>query len=187
MPRKLGSELELQNRIDLRMARWRSAAPHSRDLCRGSPQAGRRYRADTHVRSLNKTCSQRCFSFSVERASARSLAAGVHLECSRTSCNCGKHPAFGLSPRTEKVTTGRNGIGRSDKRICKNFRPGKVHQRITSGSKWAGAVKDESLRDSGSLFPRISRFKDPPKQVSLGFEGNRIPARAARSPMSLRA
>src|SRR5260370_36124336 len=128
MLRKPGPELESQNRIDLRMARWRSAALHSRDSCRESPQAGQRYRADTHVRSLNKTCSQHCFSFSVERASARSLAAGVHLECNRTFCNCGKHPAFGLSPRTEKLTTGRNGISRSDKRICKNFRPGKVHQ-----------------------------------------------------------
>src|ERR1700736_7024917 len=128
MPRKPGSELEMQNRIDLRMTRWRNAAPHSRDFCRESRQAGQRYRADTHVRSLNKTCSQRCFSFSVERASARSLAAAVHLECNRTSCNCGKHPALGPSPRTEKLTTERNGTGRPDKRICKNFRPGKIHQ-----------------------------------------------------------
>src|SRR3974377_1673786 len=104
MPRKPKSELELQNRIDLRMARWRSAAPHSRDFSRESPEGGRRYRADTHVRSPNKTCSQRCFSFSVERASARSLAGGVHLECNRTSCNCGKHPAVGLLPRTEQIT-----------------------------------------------------------------------------------
>src|SRR5271165_1405588 len=128
MPRRPGSELELQNRIDLRTARWRNAAPHSRDFCREPPQAGRRYRADTHERSLNKTCSQRCFSFSVERVSARSLAARIHLECNRTSCNCGKHPALALSPRTEKLTIGRNEIGRPDKRICKNFRPGKIHR-----------------------------------------------------------